>query len=298
MATRALVFLLALAGVAHAQPARAKITIGIFAPSVEFGTAQARLAYIQALGKAIEQATGVKTEAQSYASVTALKKDNVDFAIIDAPCYATNLGWKLLASATIAGATSRPWGLYSSAGDAMQALRGKKLAYVAAGCNDAAFIDNAMLESEIDAGFFSARVAEKDLTGAIADVTSYKTAHAVFAPIGSAKALTKVFDAGAVPNPAFVEVTGRLPVSVSDKVAAAVLGFRGDAIAGWVRPAREPYQALAARFVRSSKSAILANPETVRIDAREVLIDPPTVREPAMVPIRRSFVRPPGERID
>ena len=39
----------------------------------------------------------------------------------------------------------------------MQALRGKKLAFVATGCGDNAFIDNAMLESEVDATFFAAR---------------------------------------------------------------------------------------------------------------------------------------------
>ncbi len=72
----------------------------------------------------------------------------------------------------------------------------------AMGCNDAGFVDNAMLESEVDLSFFGS-LGEKDLTGSIASVTSYKTAQAVFAPVGSAKGLSKVFDAGAVPNRAF-----------------------------------------------------------------------------------------------
>src|SRR5262249_43955879 len=162
------------------------------APSVEFGTAQARLAYVQGLAKAIEQSTGIKTEAQSYASLPALRKDNVEFAIVDGACYATNLGWKLVANASIGGGTTRAWALFSSAGDTMQGLKGKKLAFVQTGCNDAGFIDNAMLESEVDATFFGGRAAEKDLTAAIADVTSYKTAQAVFAPIGSVKGLAKI----------------------------------------------------------------------------------------------------------
>src|SRR5450432_3970881 len=132
------------ANVAGAQPAPQKIRVGIYAPSVEFGTAQARLAYVQGLAKAIEQNTGIKTEAQSYASVAALKSDNVDYAIIDGPCYAVNLGWKLVANASIGGGVSRTWALFSSAGDSMQALKGKKLAFVATGCNDAGFVDNAM----------------------------------------------------------------------------------------------------------------------------------------------------------
>src|SRR4051794_39345372 len=85
--------LAALPTASTAQPAQ-KITIGIYAPTVEFGAAQARLAYVQDLARAIGQATGLPAEAQSYANIAALKKDAVDFAIIDGVCYAANLGWK------------------------------------------------------------------------------------------------------------------------------------------------------------------------------------------------------------
>jgi hypothetical protein len=273
-----------LAGVASAQPAQ-KITIGIYAPTVEFGAAQARLAYVQGLAKAIEQNTGIKTEAQSYASVAALKKDAVDFAIIDGVCYATNLGWKLLATA--------------SAGDTMQALKGKKLAFIAAGCNDAGFVDNAMLESEVDPAFFGARSGKPDLTAAIAEVASYKAAQAVFAPAGAAKGLTKVFDTGAVPNPAFVDVSGKLPAGVVERVASAVIGFGGaGAIASWTKPSREIYTALAGRLGKLTKVGVLASPEPVRIDARDALIDPPTLKDTAMVEVRHHFVRPSGGRME
>jgi hypothetical protein len=289
MATRPLLVLAALCGTASAAPD--KITIGIYAPTVEFGTAQARLAYVQGLAKAIEQNTGMKTEAQSYASISALEGAKVDFAIIDGPCYSTHLSWRLLANANIGGATSRPWALFSAAGGTMQDLKGKKLVFVQSGCNDAGFVDNAMLESEVDPGFFGARVGEKDLTGAVAAVTSYKTAQAVFAPVGSAKGLTKVFDTGQVPNPAFVEI-GSQPAAVTDKVAAAVVGYGGGgAINGWTRPAREPYQALAGRLGRNTKQGILASPEPARIDGKDVLVDPPTLKDPAEVAVRAHFVR-------
>jgi len=294
MASKTLAILVLLVGVAAAQPAQ-KIRVGFYAPSVEFGTAQARLAYVQGLAKAIEQATGVKTEAQSYSSLAALRSDNVDYAIIDGACYATNLNWKLLANANIGGGITRPWALFSSAGETMQALKGKKLAFVATGCNDAGFVDNAMLESEVDPTFFGARVGEKDLTGAIADVSSYKTAQAVFAPVGSVKGLSKVFDTGAVPNPAFVEIAGKLP---ADKVAGAVIGFGGGgAITGWAKPSREPFQALASRLARVAKTGVFATPEPVRVDARDVLVDPPTLRDTATVAVRHHFVRPAGDRM-
>jgi hypothetical protein len=296
---RALIILIALTAVAHAQTPPQKITVGIFAPSVEFGAAQARLAYVQGLAKAIEQNTGIKTEAQSYATVAALKKDNVDFAIIDGSCYATNLGWKLLATANIGGGTTRMWALFSSAGDTMQSLKGKKLAFIASGCNDTGFVDNAMLESEVDAQFFGGRSGKNDLTAAIAEVASYKTAQAVFAPVGSVKGLTKLFDTGAVPNPAFVEVAGKLPSATVDKVAAAVIGYGGSgAIAGWVKPSRDIYTSLAARMGRAVKSGMLANPDPVRIDAKDVLLEPPTLKDTAMVDVHHHFVRSSNGRME
>jgi len=302
MATNRLLVIAAVAALratAHAQGAPDKITIGIYTPTVEFGTAQARLAYVQGIAKAIEQNTGMKTEAQSYASIAALEKDKVDFAIIDGPCYAVHLGWRLLANANIGGATTRTWALFSATGDTMQSLKGKKLVYVQTGCNDTGFVDNAMLESEVDPAFFGARVPAQDLTGAVATVTSYKTAHAVFAPIGAAKGLTKVFDTGAVPTPAFVAVADKLPAATADKVAAAVVGYGGGgAITGWTRPSREPYQALAARLGKVVKQGILASPDPIRIDAKEVLADPGTLKESASVPVRHHFVRPPGDRMD
>jgi hypothetical protein len=285
-------------GLARAQPAK-KLRLGIYAPSVEFPTAQARLAYVQGLAKAIEQNTGIKTEAQSYGSITSLEGDKVDFAIIDGPCYAVNLGLRLLANANIGGGVSRTWALYSNAGNTMQALKGKKLAFVATGCNDAGFVDNAMLESEVDAQFFGSRVGEKDLIGAIAAASSYKTAQAVFAPVGAVRGLSKLFDTGAVPNPAFVQLSTKLPGTVSDKVSAAVVGFGGSgAIAGWTKPTREPFTSLAGRLGRVVKTGILANPEPVRFDAREALIDPSTLKDSAFVPVRHHYVRPPGARME
>ena len=290
--------LLALAGATAAQPAQ-KITIGLYAPTVEFGAAQARLAYVQGLAKAIEQNTGIKTEAQSYANIAALKKDAVDFAIVDGICYATNLGWRLLATASIGGGTTRAWALYSSAGDNMLALKGKKLAFISTGCNDTGFVDNAMLDSEVDPAFFGGRSGKPDLTAAVSEVASYKAAQAVFAPAGTAKGLTKVFDTGAVPNPAFVDLSGKVPQSVVDKVAAAVIGYGGaGAIASWTRPSRDIYVALAARLTRSTKSSILANPDPVRIDARDALIEPQTLKDTAMVDVRHHFVRPSGGRME
>ena len=293
---RALFILLALATPAMAQPK--KITVAIYAPSVEFGASTARVAYVQSLAKAIEQNTGLQVDAQSYANLAAMKKDNVDFAIVDGPCYATNLGWKLLATAQIGGGSTRSYALFASGANEMQALKGKKLAFIAAGCNDAGFVDNAMLESEVDPAFFT-RVGKPDLTAAIAEVAQTKTAQAVFAPVASVKGLTKLFDTGVVPNPAFVDVGSKLPRATVDKIAAAVIGFGGGgAIAGWSKPSRDIYTSFAGRLGRAAKTPIFANPEPVRIDAKDVLIEPPTIKDYALVGVRHHFVRAPGERME
>lgn len=280
----------------ESQPAPPeKLTIGIYAPSVEFGTAQVRLQYAQGLAKAIEAQTGVKTEAKSFAQWSQLKGSGVDFAIVDGQCYATSLGWDLLANAEVGGATSRSWALFADGATDMQGLKGKKLAYVQTGCNDNGFVDNAMLDSEVDPAFFSGRVGKPDLTAAVAEVASYKGAAAVFAPVGSQKGLTKIFDTGSVPNPAFVQINGKVPAAVTSKVAAAVIGFGGGgAISGWSAASKGAYSGLQGRMGRSAKRGVFAAPDPVRFESKDVLIEPDTINDTATTGVRQHFERPPA----
>jgi hypothetical protein len=271
----------------------ASLTIGIYAPSVEFGTAQARLAYAQGLAKAVEQATGTKTTAQAFASLAALRKAAPDFAIVDGLCYATNSSWTLLANAEVGGGTTRAWALYSSVGPDVKALKGKKLAYVQTGCNDKAFIDNAMLESE-GGGLFASEVGKPDLTAAVAEVASYKGAEAVFAPASASKGLTKVFDTRQVPNPAFVQLNGSLPGSLSSKVASAVVGYGGSgAISGWAAASKEPYSSLAGALGPVVKKLQAADPVPVRLESGDVLVEPSTLSDTALTGVKGHYEAPP-----
>ena len=269
------------------------LSIGIYAPSVEFGTAQARLGYAQGLAKAIEQATGVKTSAQAFASLAALRKANPDFAIIDGLCYATNSSWTLLADAEVGGGTTRAWALYSAVGADVKALKGKKLAFVQTGCNDKAFVDNAMLESE-GGGLFSSEVGKPDLTAAVAEVASYKGAEAVFAPASASKGLTKVFDTRQVPNPAFVQLNGSLPAAVSSKVASAVVGYGGSgAISGWAAASKDPYTSLAGALAPVQKKLQAADPVPVHLDSADVLVEPSTLNDTALTGVHGHYETPP-----
>jgi hypothetical protein len=270
------------------------LSVGIYAPSVEFGTAQARLSYAQGLAKAIEAATGVKTTAQAFASLSALRKANPDFAIIDGLCYATNESWTLLANAEVNGGTTRAWALYSSVGADPKALKGKKLAFVQTGCNDKAFIDNAMLESE-GAGLFASEVGKPDLTAAVAEVASYKGAEAVFAPASASKGLTKVFDTRQVPNPAFVQLNSTLPKDVSTKAAQAVVGYGGSgAISGWSGASKEPYSSLAGALGPVTKKFQAADPVPVHLDSADVLVEPGTLNDTALTGVHGHYEAPPS----
>jgi hypothetical protein len=280
---------------AAGQQAPTRLTVGIYAPTVEFDNAQERLQYVQGLAKAIETSTGVKTEAEAFSSLGALRKAAVDFAILEAQCYAGNQGWRLLATASIGGATSRTWALFSSVGGDLAGLAGKKLAFVQTGCDDAAFVDHAMLESEVAAGYFGARVGKPELRAAVAEVVSYKGAQAVFAPVGSAKGLTKVFDTGAVPNPAFVALNGKLPAELVGKVQASVTGYgAAGAIGGWSAGKAEAYAGLAGRMAASVKKGVFAAPEPVRFEARDVLVEPPTLVDQAWTSVDQHFEQPPA----
>ena len=281
----------------ESQPAGtpSTITIGIYAPTVSFASSQDRNNYVNSLGAAISQRAGVKVRALSFTSFGQLKGAKLDYAIIDGQCYATgsNIG-KLLANARVGDGTSRSWALYSSQGPKLESLQGKRIAYVKTGCSDNNFIDNAMFESEVSPKFFSGRVGKPDVLAAVAEVASRKGAQAVFAPAGSQKGLTKVFDAGSVPNPAFVEVNGKLPNSLTEKVAAAVKSYGGGgAIAGWSGANESPYKSLRSSMGRRVKRGLFADPSPVRVDVRDVLVPPKTLDDTDVTPVGRHFEAPP-----
>jgi len=271
-----------------------KLTIGVYAPTVPFASSQARLQYAQSLARAISQNTGAKVAAQSFTSMSQLRSKKPDFAIIDGQCFAAEPKGNLLANAKVGGSTSRSWALFSSQGPRIQSLEHKKLAYVKTGCNDGGFLNNAMFESEVSSRFFSSKVGKPDVPAAVAEVVSRKGAEAVFAPVGLQKGLTKVFDAGSVPNPAFVQMNSRLSKSLTRKVAKAVRSFGGGgAIEGWSSPEMGSYRSLRGRMGRHVKRGLLADPPPVRVDVKDVLIPPKTLDDTDLTPVGQHFKAPP-----
>ena len=52
------------------------------------------------------------------------------------------------------------------------------------------------------------------------------------------------------------------------------------------------------RLAPVKKAGIFATPEAGRIDAKDVLIDPVSLKDPAYVAVRHHFMRPPTGRLD
>jgi len=154
-------------------------------------------------------------------------------------------------------------------------LKGKKLVYAKTGCRDGDFLDNAMLDGELRTeGYFGALIDKPDVAGAVLTVRDYKAADAVFAPSSQARGLTRVYEAGPVPNPGFVALKSH-PAAFLDGVKEAVLSYgSGGGIDGWRAAAPGAYSALGARLAGRSKRLVFAPPEIVRLDDADVLVLP------------------------
>jgi hypothetical protein len=270
------------------------LVIAIYTPSINWGTSAAKKNYAQSLGKAISAQVGRKVEAKAFSSFSQLKSANPDFAIVDGQCYSVNSGrWSLLANSKVRGKTSQSWSLYSNQGRRLDALRGKRLAYVKTGCRDTAFLENAMLESEVALKYFGGRVGKSDINAAVSQVATLKTAEAVFAPTGSGRGLTKVFTAGSVPTPAFVAKKG-LPGNVVSAAKRAVTGFGASgAISGWSSASGRAYSSLRGRMGRRVKKGIFATPRQVSLGASDVLKNPTTLDDTMDTEVLQHFEAPP-----
>lgn len=268
-----------------------KLTVALYAPSAAFADSGARLAYVQGLARAIQTKTGIPTEGKAYVRYEDMKKANPDFAIVEGLCIAVRKPGTLLAQAAIGGATTQKWALFGRTATSFASLAGKKLAYVKTGCRDNDFLENAMLDSEIRLGYFGSLVDKPDVAGAVASVRDFKQAEAVFAPANAARGLNKLFEAGNLPTPGFVQMNVGVPATVVAKVKEAVLSYgAGGGIDGWKAPSQQSYEQLAAALGARVKRPIFALPDVVRIEDEDVLVIPSSEFEQASV--RQHFWAP------
>jgi hypothetical protein len=265
-----------LASILLAVPAAAQnepLTVALYAPGAAFADSSARLAYVQGLARAIQQKTGVPVTGKAFVRLGDLLAAKPDLAVIDGQCLAAKNPGTLIATAVIGGDVSQGYGLYTRGGESLATLKGKKLAYVKTGCRDGDFLDNAMLDGEVKTdAFFGALVDKPDVAAAVLTVRDYKAADAVFAPASQARGLSRVYDAGAVPNPGFVVLR---PLANVDAVREAVVGYgSGGGIDGWRAAAPGIYATLGGRLSPRVKRLVFAAPDVVRLDDPDILTLP------------------------
>ncbi|MBI5480911.1 MAG: PhnD/SsuA/transferrin family substrate-binding protein [Deltaproteobacteria bacterium] len=262
---------------ARAQQPAGPIVIAIYAPNAPFEGADARYSYVQRLAAHIGSVAGVPTKGQAFARAGdfegAVKKGTVDFAIVDS-VYLAARTFKVIATGTTGGSTAKHWALFVGAGiPNFTALQGKRLAYASSGPRDLAFIEHAMLDSEINVGkFFGAKQGTPDVASAVAAVALGK-ADCVVAPVDRGKGLRKIFDAGSVPNPGFVQVKTGLPEALVASVSKAVLGFgAGGALDGWRGGGGDAFRGLAGRMGARTRKAAMSEPDVLRLESQDVLL--------------------------
>ena len=294
---RRLAFLLVFLSAAVARAEDAPITIAIYAPNAPFDSAADRFAFINRLAQQVTSAAGVKAQGKAFARAAdlemAIKNKQVEFAVVDGVYLAERgVPFTVLATATSGGDTAPRWALFTSGAASVQELQGKKLSMTASGPRDAAFVENALLDGELQIGkFFAARSSAPDISSAVAAV-SLKKADAVFAPESQGKGLKKLFDAGHVPNAAFCEIGSSLTSDVVSKVKQAVIshGAAGPGLDGWKASGADAYKALASRMGARGRRPVMVEPEVVRLEDQDVLV-PPTL-EPALPDLRSQFWTP------
>ena len=262
---------------ARAQQPAGPIVIAIFAPNAPFEGADARYSYVQRLATHIGSVAGVPAKGQAFARAgdfeAAVKKGTVDFAIVDS-VYLASRTFKVIATATTGGATSKHWALFVGAGvPNFLGLQGKRLAYASSSPRDLAFIEHAMLDSEVNvAKFFGSKQGTPDVASAVATVALGK-ADCVVAPVDRGKGLRKIFDAGSVPNPGFVQVKTGLADNLVASVSKAVLGFgAGGALDGWRGGGGDAYRGLAGRMGARTRKAAMSEPDVLRLESQDVLL--------------------------
>jgi hypothetical protein len=281
-----------------ASPALAEdtLTIALYAPNAPFESGEARYSFASRLASHVASATGLTVEPKAYARASdfesAIKKNQVDFAVVDGVYLAERgVPWSAIATTTAGGETTQRWWLVANDPVGVLDLQGKRLAQVQTSGKDAAFVDNVLLEGELPR-LFGGRQSVPDVSSAVAAV-SLKKADAAFAPESASKSLKRVFDAGKVPNPAFVTVKSSLPKDVVDKVRAAVLSAAGNGpYDGWKSGSSDPYRSIASRLGSRTRRPVMTEPPVVGIDPLQALTLPPL--EASQPDLRAQFWAPPA----
>lgn len=267
--------MLATPAIASAQD----ITIGLYAPTAPFESSGDRISFINSIADHLEPAAnGAKVTGKVYASASAyaaaVKKGEIQFAIIDAP-YGAAIGmpYTVHASATRSGDPSAQWQLITkSSVGAIRDLKGAKVALPTVGSKANAFVTNVLLGGEVDTSYFSSITEAPDVRSAVTLVSLGK-ADAAFVPAGvDAPGGTKrLLSLPSVGWPVFVSLPG------SDARLATAFGARLKTFGGaggfgsFTDATNGSYRGLVGSFNKASKHGPMALPPPARLNVRDIL---------------------------
>jgi hypothetical protein len=255
------------------------ITIGLYAPTAPFESSGDRVSFINAVSDHLgPAANGAKVTAKVYASASAyaaaVKKGEIQFAIVDAPYAAANgMPYTVLASATRSGDTSAQWQLIAKSSiGAIRDLKGAKVAIPTVGAKANAFVTNVLLGGEVDASYFGSITEAPDVRSAVTLITVGK-ADAAFVPAGTdAPSGTKrLISLPSVGWPVFVALPGS-DAKLGAAFASRLKGFGGaGGFGGFADASNGTYRGLVGAFNKSTKHGPMALPPPARLSVREIL---------------------------
>jgi hypothetical protein len=262
MASRALLVLAVVAGVAHADT----VTIGVFVPTEPFPSSAARVDLATKLGEHIGKALGATGNGRVYARGTdfaaAVRKGDVTVAVVDAAYLAATAGnYTVIAAAVRNGETNHAWQLVARVGTKLGDLKGKRVIVPSIGGREAELILNVLLAGEVARDFFAKIDVAPDASSALAAVGLGKSDAAIVPPgLATPGGATVVLAMPPLPGPMLVAYGSPTGERIT-ALANAAASFVGDVtIAGFRGGDPEVIHAIARRFTVSPKRGPLAIP--------------------------------------
>jgi ABC-type amino acid transport substrate-binding protein len=276
---RARVVLIALFLLGLHRPAAADdtITIGLYAPTAPFDGSADRVGFVTELADHLAGDGGARVSGKVYSSASAfasaVKKGEIEYAVVDAP-YAAALGlpYKVLGAAVRDGAATASWQLVAGKGVSdLGDLAGKKVAVPSTGARAAAFVVNALLGGEVEASYFAKILEAADSRSALTMVSVGK-ADAALVPDGVdlPAGLSKVTSLDSIGWPMFVALPGAGDADTRRIKARLVRFSSSRTFTGFTDADAGRYRDLAGRFARTAKRGPMAVPP-VRLSVRDLL---------------------------
>jgi len=241
------------------------VTVGLFAPTAPFPSTGARVELASkladAIGKAIGGTASGKVFARAADFASAVKKGDVQIALVDA-AYLANAGggYTVLAAAVRGGETQHRWQLVARGAEKIGDLKGKNVLVPAIGGRETDFVLNVLLAGEVGRDYFGKIETAPDTASALAALGLGKADAAVVpAGVELPSSVVTVLALPAVSGPVLVAY-GLTPAQRT-AIAGAVGGFSGDGTVGGFRPAgADAVAAVTRRFTVPVKRGPLAVP--------------------------------------